>query len=103
MGSGYSKRKKQARQFQEQIAKMQEEMEKLEVTGTAGNGLVQLTLAGGKTLKSLKIKPECVDPEDVEGLEDLIIAAFNDANSKLEENSPASPFENLPIGNFPIG
>ena len=104
MGSGYSKMKKQARQFQEQMAKMQEEMETLEVTGTAGNGLVEVTLTGENKLKKLKIKPECVDPEDIEGLEDLITAAFNDAGSKLQDgNSSSSLLDSLPLGNLPFG
>ena len=97
MGSGYSKMKKQARQFQEQMSKMQEKMEKMEVNGSAGNGLVTVTLSGENRLKQLKIKPECVDVEDIEGLEDLITAAFNDASSKLQENSPdASLLSTLP-------
>ena len=53
MGSGYSKMKKQARQFQEQMAKMQEDMEKLEVQGSAGNGLVEGTLSGEGALKNI--------------------------------------------------
>lgn len=104
MGSGYSKMKKQARQFQEQMSKMQEEMEKVEATGSAGNGLVEVTLTGENKLKKLKIKPECVDAEDIEGLEDLIKAAFNDASSQLQANSPGSSLlDNLPLGNLPFG
>ena len=53
MGSGYSKMKKQAKAFQEQMAKMQDDMQKLEVTGSAGNGLVQITLSGEKEIKKL--------------------------------------------------
>ena len=94
MGSGYSKMKKQARQFQDQLAKMQEQMETLEVTGSAGNGLVKITLGGDHKLKSIKIKPECIDPEDAEGLEDLIQAAHEDARLKLEENNPNSSLLN---------
>ncbi len=98
MGSGYSKMKKQARQFQDQFAKMQEQMENLEATGSAGNGLVQVTLVGNHKLKKIKIKPECIDLEDIEGLEDLIQAAHEDARLKLEENSPNSSLLNqLPI------
>ena len=92
MGSGYSKMKKQARQFQEQISKMQEEMEKIEATGSSGNGLVKITLSGENRLKEIKINPECVDPEDIEGLEDLITEAFEIARDKIEEKTPKSPF-----------
>ena len=83
MGSGFSKLKKQAKQFESQYAKIQEEMRALEVTGTAGNGLVTLVLNGEHELKDLKIKPACVDPNDIEGLQDLILAAFEDAAQKL--------------------
>ncbi|QVL56220.1 MAG: YbaB/EbfC family nucleoid-associated protein [Simkaniaceae bacterium] len=103
MGSGFSKMKKQAKQFQDQLAQMQEDMQKLEVTGTAGNGLVEITLSGEKEVKKLSINPECVDPEDVEGLQDLIIVAFNDAVKKIEENSPGNGMEGLGMGNLPFG
>ena len=103
MGSGFSKMKKQAKQFQDQLAQMQEDMQKLEVTGTAGNGLVEITLSGEKEVKKLSINPECVDPEDVEGLQDLIIVAFNDAVKKVEEQSPGTGMEGLGMGNLPFG
>ncbi len=103
MGSGFSKMKKQAKQFQDQLAQMQEDMQKLEVTGTAGNGLVEITISGEKEVKKLSINPECVDPEDVEGLQDLIIVAFNDAVKKVEEKSPGTGMEGLGMGNLPFG
>ncbi len=86
MGSGFSKKKKQAKLFQQQMSQMQEQIEKKEVTGTAGGGLVTITILGDHSIKSVKIKPECVDPEDVEGLEDLICAAYNDATSQLQSS-----------------
>jgi len=73
--------------MQEQLARMQEEMKNVEVTGNAGNGLVTVTLDGEHNMKSLKIKSECVDPEDVEGLEVLIQAAYSDALKKLNDKS----------------
>ena len=76
MGTGFSKKKKQAKMFQDTIAKMQEDMKNTEVTGQAGNGLVVVTVNGEHQLTNITIKPECVDPEDVEGLEDLIKAAL---------------------------
>ena len=88
MGSGFAKKKKQQKVFQEQLAKMQDEMQNAEYTGSAGNGLVEATISGERNLKAVKIKPECVDPEDVEGLQDLIVEAFNDAGKKLDEQSP---------------
>lgn len=87
MGTGFSKRKKQAKMIQEQISKMQTELETAEFVGTSGAGLVTLTLGGDYHLKIIKIKPECVDPEDIQGLEDLIKAAHNDALQKIEAKS----------------
>lgn len=97
MGTGFSKKKKQARAFQEQLTKMQSQMENAEVTGISGNGLVTVTLNGEYEIKQLKIKPECVDPEDVEGLEDLIKAAFKEASKKLKSQSMQS-MPQLPPG-----
>lgn len=94
MGTGFSKKKKQARMMQEQLTQMQSKMQNTEVTGTAGNGLVTLVLSGEHDLKDIKIKPECVDAEDIEGLQDLIKAAYNDALNKLKSQSMPS----LPAG-----
>lgn len=87
MGTGFSKKKKQAKMLQQQLSQMQTEIQKAEVTGSAGNGLVTLTLTGEHEMKQITIKPECVDLEDIEGLQDLIKAAYNDANKKLHEQS----------------
>ena len=95
MGSGFSKMKKQQKAMQEQFAKMQEEMQQTEHKGSAGNGLVEVTLNGEKTLKAITIKPECVDPSDIEGLQDLILAAFHEAEKKIESESPMGA-----LGNF---
>lgn len=91
MGTGFSKKKKQAKMFQEQFSKMQSQLQKTEVMGSAGNGLVTITLTGDHEMKQIKIKPDCVDPEDVEGLEDLIKAAYRDALAKLNAQSPDFP------------
>jgi DNA-binding YbaB/EbfC family protein len=95
MGSGYAKRKKQAKALQQQFAQMQEEMAKAEIEGSAGNGLVTVIINGEGELKKISIKPDCVDPEDVEGLEDLIQAAFADAQKKVKEQSPMPDLGNL--------
>jgi len=73
---------KQAQQMQE---KMQQAMEELEVEGSAGGGMVVARMNGNKQLLELEIDPEVVDPEDVEMLQDLIVAAINDATRKAEE------------------
>lgn len=95
MGSGFSKMKKQARQMEQQMELMKESLKSKSFVGISGNGLVTVTLNGEKALTNIKIKPECVDPSDVEGLEDLIKAAFQDASSKTSEEE--SPF-GLPAG-----
>lgn len=92
MGTGFSKKKKQARAMQEQLMQMQNQMKETEITGTAGNGLVTVIVNGELELKSIKIKPECVDPEDVDGLQDLIKAAFQDAAAQAK----AQTLPNIP-------
>jgi nucleoid-associated protein EbfC len=96
MGSGFAKKKKEAKRLQEQFQQMQEQVKSQEVTGSAGNGLVELTLTGDNEMKRLKINPECVDPEDVEGLEDLICAAYKDACKKLEAATPKMSLPGIP-------
>lgn len=93
MGSGFARKKKEAKLMQEQFTKMQSELNEMQVTGIAGNGLVSITLTGNGDLSSIKIKPECVDKEDIEGLEMLIKAAHADAQKKIQEKSqtPSAP------------
>jgi hypothetical protein len=88
MGSGFSKMKKQARLMQEQLSQVQSQMQSTLIEGSAGGGLVTVTLNGSKELKKIAIKPECVNPNDIEGLQDLIIGAFQDAMSKVEAQNP---------------
>lgn len=73
--------------MQAQITELQEDIENREFTSTAGGGAVEVTLTGRKEIKSLTIKPEVVDPEDIEMLQDLIISAFNDTVNKINETS----------------
>jgi DNA-binding YbaB/EbfC family protein len=87
MGTGFAKKKKQARMMQDQLTKMQSTMQNVEITGSAANGLVTITMNGEYEIKAVKIKPECVDPEDVEGLQDLIKSAFKDALDKIQAHS----------------
>lgn len=97
MGSGFSKLKKQAKQFEAQYEKMREELKQQEVSGSAGGGLVTIVLSGDHSLKKIEIKPACVDPNDVEGLQDLIRAAYEDAHQKLEQQSSGSSLGGLPF------
>jgi nucleoid-associated protein EbfC len=92
MGSGYSKMKKQAKLMEQQIAMMQSEMKNKQVTASSGNGLVTVVMNGEKELLEIKINPECVDPHDVEGLQDLIKAACEEAYRKLSDHSPMPNF-----------
>lgn len=92
MGSGFSKMKKQARMMQEQMSLAKQNLENTAVEGKAGNGLVTVTLNGTKDLKKIVIKPECVNPNDVEGLQDLILAAFEEAAAKIDAQAPSFGF-----------
>ncbi len=78
---------KQAQKMQEQITTLQEDIENREFTATTGGGAVNLTMSGRKIVKSLEIKPEVVDPNDIEMLQDLIISAFNECVNQIEEVS----------------
>ena len=73
---------KQAQEMQTKMAEMQAQLEAVEMTGAAGGGMVQLTLNGKGDLKKIKIDKSLLDPEEVEVLEDLIVAAFNDARQR---------------------
>jgi len=76
---------KQARGLQEKMATMQAELEKSEVEGVAGAGLVTVTLSGGGVARRIHVDPSLAKPEEAEILEDLIVAAFNDAKTKREQ------------------
>jgi DNA-binding YbaB/EbfC family protein len=76
---------KQVKKMQDQMMKAQEELETKTVEGTAGGGVVTVSANGHKRLLSITIKPEAVDPEDVEMLQDLVLTAVNDALSKVDE------------------
>jgi len=75
---------KQAKQMQEKMAGLQEEVASIEVSGSAGSGLVRVTLTGKGELKGLSIDPSLIKPEESEILEDLIVAAHADAKGKAE-------------------
>lgn len=76
---------KQVKKMQDQMMKAQEELETKNVEGTAGGGVVTVSANGHKKLLSITIKPEAVDPEDVEMLQDLVLTAVNDALTKVDE------------------
>ena len=76
---------KMAREMQANMAKAQEELAAATVEGTAGGGAVVVVLTGTQDIKSVKIQKDAVDPNDVETLQDLVLAAFSDALKKSRE------------------
>ncbi|VAW41768.1 Nucleoid-associated protein YaaK [hydrothermal vent metagenome] len=76
---------KHARQFQEKLAQVQEELAARMVTGTAGGGMVTVTVNGRGELVGLAIEPEVIDPDDRQMLQDLVIAAVNDGLRKAKD------------------
>ena len=76
---------KQAQKMQQEFMKMQQELESTDFEFTAGGGAVKVIIYGRKEIKSIEIQPDCVDPDDVEMLQDLIIAAVNGAIALAEE------------------
>ena len=93
---------RQAQKMQDEISELQEDIESRDFTATAGGGAVSVTVTGKKTVKALEIKPEVVDPEDIEMLQDLIISAVNEAvnpavSGSLAESSAYVAGNNLLI------
>ena len=80
---------KQAQTMQRDAAAAQEEIAQMEFTASAGGGMVEAVVMGDNTLKSVKIDPDAVDPEDVEMLEDMIVAAVNEAARQAADASNA--------------
>lgn len=80
---------KQAQQMQAKMAEMQAKLDQAEVEGKSGGGLVTVLVTGKGDLKKIKIDKSLADPEEVEVLEDLILAAFNDARGKVEAQMQA--------------
>jgi DNA-binding YbaB/EbfC family protein len=94
---------KQAQQMQQKMAEMQAKMDDMEITGAAGGGMVQITLSGKGDMRRITIDPAAVDPDDSGILEDLVLAAHNDARQKVErtmqeEMQKVTGGLNLPAG-----
>jgi len=84
-GGNMNKMMKQVQKIQQDIAKMQEELANRTVESTAGGGAVKVVANGRQELVEIEIKPEAVDPEDIEMLQDLVLAAANEALRKSQE------------------
>mgnify|MGYP000490794251 CR=1 FL=1 len=80
---------KQAQKMQKQMEEAQKQLEEMEVTAKAGGGAVEVTVSGKHEVKKVKLSEEVVDPDDIEMLEDLIMAATNEALRKVEEETNA--------------
>lgn len=81
---------KQAQKMQRQMEESQKELEEKEFTAKAGGGAVEVTVSGKRELTSIKLSEEAVDPDDIETLEDMIMAAVNEALRMVEEESSSS-------------
>ena len=97
---------KQAQQMQAKIAAAQEELARKTVSAEVGGGQVKVVMTGKRELQSIEIKPDCVDPQDVEFLQDLILSAVNEAGRKVaeleeKEMGGATAGLNLPRLNLP--
>lgn len=91
---------KQAQAMGEKMQAMQKDLEKLEVIGKSGGGLVQVTLNGKGSAKKVKLDPSLLIKEDIEILEDLLVAAINDARTKSEQIAQENSTNML--GNIPL-
>ena len=87
MGGNMSQVMAQAQRMQRQIEMAQAEIQEMRFTGTAGGELVKVTVTGKHQLESVEIAKEVVDPDDIEGLQDLIIAASNQALEQIEKTN----------------
>ena len=88
---------KQAQKMQQDMMRMQQELQEKEYEAAAGGGVVTATVTGQGELKALEIDPEAVDPDDVEMLQDMIVAAVNEA-LRAAENDAASTMQKLTGG-----
>jgi len=86
-GANMQQLMRQAQKMQQDMQRMQEEIQSREFTASAGGGAVRATAYGSKLLKSIEIAPDCVDPEDVEMLEDFVTVAVNEAISNAIKTS----------------
>lgn len=97
-GGNMNQMLKQVQKMQQNMVKAQEEIAKMTVEGSAGGGTVKVVITGDKRVQEISLAKEAVDPEDVEMLQDLILAAINDGMKKAEEMSEAEMKKIMPAG-----
>ena len=94
-GTNLNNLMRQAQKMQEEMARAKQELEQSEFSSSVGGGMVEVKMMGDRSLKSISIKKEVVDPDDVEMLEDLIVSAVNDVLGQIarkeKENMPNVP------------
>lgn len=94
-GGNLNQLMRQAQKMQEDMARAKKELEETEFSSSVGGGMVEVKMTGNRQLQSINIKPEVVDPDDVEMLEDLVVSAVNDVlgqiSRKEQENMPNVP------------
>lgn len=94
-GANINQLMRQAQKMQEEMARAKQELEESEFTSSVGGGMVEVKMMGDRTVKSISIKKEVVDPDDVEMLEDLIISAVNDVIGQISRKEKES-IPNIP-------
>nr|WP_239652545.1 MULTISPECIES: YbaB/EbfC family nucleoid-associated protein [Atopobiaceae] len=93
----------QAKKMQEQLAQAQDKAKELEVSASAGGGMVKVVASGDMQLKSIAIDPEALDPDDVELLQDMILAAVNDALNSASEAANSEVASATGLGGMDLG
>lgn len=86
-GANMQQLMRQAQKMQQDMQRTQQELYSREFTATSGGGMVSVTVSGAKEVKNISISPECVDPDDIEMLQDLILAAVNEALNTAQETT----------------
>ena len=78
---------RQAQKMQDDIAEVQAKLDETEFTASAGGGMIELVMTGGRVLKSVRLNPDCIDKDNPEDLEDIIVAGVNAIITKVDEES----------------
>lgn len=96
-GANFQNLMRQAQKMQEDMQRSKEEIENTDFTASVGGGMVTVVMGGNRRVKSIDIKPEVVDPDDIEMLTDLVVAGVNDALTQIE-NEEKAKLPQMPAG-----